>query len=187
MSYVGELGWELHVPTEQLAQVYDAIWQRREEVDLVNAGHYAINSLRLEKGFCAWGADISTDETPREAGLDFATDLRKDFLGRSALEEQRKMPLRKRRLVFVLEDSGPVLWGGEPIWRDNAKVGYTTSGAYGHTVGAAVGMGYVPLVDGETLDSVMRSEFSIESSDQHYRAKLFRRGPYDPEGLRLRR
>src|SRR5262249_28820801 len=144
-TYVGELGWELHVPVDQAVLLYDTIWEAGQPLDLVNAGHYAINSLRLEKGYRAWGADLSVEDTPLEAGLAFAVAWNKavPFLGRPRLLEQRKEGLRKRLASFVFTNAEPMLWGGERIFRNGSCVGVTSSGAYGHTVGGAVALGYV--------------------------------------------
>ena len=143
ITYVGELGWELQVPMDQVVSVYDSLMAAGRELGIANAGHYAINSLRLEKGYRAWGAELSPDDTPLEAGLAFAIDWRKAFLGREALEKQKHAGVKRRLVLFVLDDPEPVLWGSEPIHRDGKPVGYTTSGSYGHTVGGAVALGYV--------------------------------------------
>src|SRR5262249_51431995 len=143
LTYVGELGWELQVPLDQALMVYDTLMETGKDLGTTDAGHYAINSLRLEKGYRAWGAELSPDDTPLEAGLGFAIDWSKPFLGRDALLKQRETGLKRRLVVFVLDDPEPVLWGSEPILRDGRPVGYTTSGAYGHTVGGSVAMGYV--------------------------------------------
>jgi len=186
ITYVGELGWELHLPIEQMPAAYAALWEAGQPHGLVNGGHYAINSLRLEKGYCAWGADISPDETPLEAGLGFAIDFNKEFLGREALLAQKKAGVTKRRLVFVLKDPEPMLWGAEPIWQDGRKVGYTTSGAYGHTVGGAVAMGYIKLKPGQTAGDLKTCRFEIENDGQRYEAAAHLRSPYDPDGLRIK-
>src|SRR5439155_11591983 len=133
LTYVGELGWEFHVRSEEAEALYDAIWRAGGSLGLVNGGHYAINSLRLEKGYRAWGADLTMDDTPLEAGLGFAVAWEKEipFQGRRALLEQRDgAPPKKRMVSLVLEDPGPVLWGGELLFRDGTPAGYTTSGAY---------------------------------------------------------
>ena len=186
VSYVGELGWELHVPMTQLESVYDVLWQAGKNFDLVNVGHYAINSLRMEKGYCSWGSDISPDETPRSAGLNFAVDYDKPFLGRDSLASKRTASTSKCRIILVLEDPEPVLWGGEPIWQANHKVGYTTSGAYGHSLGAAVGMGYVPIDSNSPKDTILTANYEIEINGHRHAAKAFTRPPYDPTGLRLK-
>src|SRR5207249_9665038 len=143
ITYVGELGWELHVPMEQLALVYETVMEAGADLGLADAGHYAINSLRLEKGYRAWGAELSPDDAPLEAGLAFAIDWSKAFIGRDVLLKQKASGVRRRLALFVLEDPEPILWGGELILRDGNPVGYTTSGSYGHTVGGAIAMGYV--------------------------------------------
>src|SRR6185369_9113802 len=131
------------------------------DLGVVNAGHYAINSLRLEKGNRAWGADISPDDTALEAGLGFVIDWKKPFLGRDALLQQKQSGLKRQLVTFVLEDPEPILWGSEPIYRDNQAVGYTTSGSYGHTLGAAIGMGYVKNPDGVTQEFLLSGRYEI--------------------------
>ena len=120
ITYVGELGWELHVPTGQAALLYDALTEAGRDLGLTDAGHYAINSLRLEKGYRAWGAELTPDDTPLEAGLEFAVawDKPVPFLGREALRRQKAAGVKRRLVLFVLQDPEPVLWGGEPIYRD---------------------------------------------------------------------
>src|SRR5437870_2832130 len=142
ITYVGELGWELHVPMEQLALVYETLTEAGADLSLADAGHYAINSLRLEKGYRAWGAELSPDDTPLEAGLAFAIDWSKPFMGREALLKQKKAGVNRRLAIFILGNPEPMLWGGELIYRDSEPVGYTTSGSYGHTVGGAIATGY---------------------------------------------
>src|SRR5207247_1720723 len=127
ITYVGELGWELHVPMDQAVSVYDTLMKAGADLGVTNAGHYAINSLRLEKGYRAWGAELSPDDTRLEAGLGFAIDWSKPFLGREALEKQKRGGAKRRLVIFVLEDPEPVLWGSEPIHRNGTPVGYTTS------------------------------------------------------------
>jgi 4-methylaminobutanoate oxidase (formaldehyde-forming) len=180
ITYVGELGWELHVPASQTALLYDTLLKAGAPLGLVNAGHYAINSLRLEKAYRAWGADISPDDTALEAGLGFAINWKKDFLGKSALLKQKQTALTRRLVTFVLQDSGPVLWGSEPILRDGNAVGYTTSGSYGHTLGAAVGMGYV-----KGFEPIETGRFEINVSGKLYAATPHLRAPYDPDRKRI--
>jgi glycine cleavage system aminomethyltransferase T len=107
-----------------------------------------MDSLRLEKGYRSWGQDIGADDTPLEAGLGFAVAFKKDFVGRDALLRQRDRLLTRRLVMFSLNDAEPLLLGDEPIWRDSMLVGRITSGAYGHTLGRSVGMGYVTHADG---------------------------------------
>jgi 4-methylaminobutanoate oxidase (formaldehyde-forming) len=185
VTYVGELGWELHVPMDQALTVYDTLMAAGADLGLANAGHYAINSLRLEKGYRAWGAELSPDDTPLEAGLAFALDWTKPFLGREALERQRAAGIKRRLTIFVLEDPEPVLWGGEPIHRENRIAGYTTSGAYGHSVGAAVALGYVNHSEAIDEDFIQTGRYEINVSGRKYPAKPFLRAPYDPKRTRI--
>ena len=149
MTYVGELGWELLVPNDAAVAVYDALHERGADLGVTNAGYSAIESLRLEKGFRAFGRELTPDYTPVEAGLVFATALSgtKDFLGREALVERRerlRAPGPRRRLVsLVADDPDAMLWGGELVLRDGEPVGQVTSAAYGATVGASVGLAYL--------------------------------------------
>ncbi len=185
LTYVGELGWELHVPMDQAVLVYDAIMTAGTDLGVTNAGHYAINSLRLEKGYRAWGAELSPDDTPLEAGLGFAIDWNKPFLGREALLAQKQAGVRRRLVVFVLEDPEPVLWGSEPIYRDGKPVGCTTSGSYGHSVGGAIAMGYVSHSAVVTPEFVQSGRFEINVSGRRYPATAYLRPPYDPERRRI--
>jgi sarcosine dehydrogenase len=185
LTYVGELGWELQVPMDQAVMVYDTLMAAGKDLGITNAGHYAINSLRLEKGYRAWGAELSPDDTPLEAGLGFAIDWTKPFVGREALEKQKAAGLKRRLVIFVLEDPEPVLWGGEPILRDGMPVGYTASGSYGHTVGGAIGMGYVNHTQGFTPEFITTGRYAINISGRPCSSKAFLRAPYDPDRKRI--
>ena len=185
ITYVGELGWELHVAAEQASVVYDELMVAGKDLGVVNAGHYAINSLRLEKGYRAWGAELSPDDSPLEAGLGFALDWNKPFLGRDALLKQKNSALKRQLVIFVLDDTGPMLWGSEPIYRDGRPVGYTTSGSYGHTVGAAIGIGYVNNVEGVTPEFLKTGKFEISVSGERIPARASLRAPYDPARKRI--
>jgi glycine cleavage system aminomethyltransferase T/glycine/D-amino acid oxidase-like deaminating enzyme len=185
ITYVGELGWELHVPMDQVVLVYDALMAAGKDLGLINAGHYAINSLRLEKGYRAWGAELSPDDTALEAGLGFAVDWNKSFLGREALLKQKQAGVKRRLGIFVLEDPEPMLWGSEPIYRNGKPAGYTTSGAYGHTVGGAIAMGYVNHAAGVTTEFVQSGRYEINISGQRYPAKAHLRAPYDAERKKI--
>ena len=166
VTYVGELGWELQIPWTRAAEVYDALHGAAGPDSLRDAGYYAINSLRLEMGYRQWGADIGLGDTPLEAGLSFAVawDKATGFHGREALLAQRaEGPLQRRLISIVLNDPEPMLWGGERLLLNGKAVGYTTSGAYGHSTGAAVGLGYVRLA-GEpvTQDLLEASAFEVD-------------------------
>ena len=187
ITYVGELGWELHVPTGQAALVYELVMEAGRGYGAVNAGHYAINSLRLEKAYRAWGADISPDDTALEAGLSFAVSWKKNavFLGREALLAQKKDRVKRQLVTFVLQDPEPVLWGSEPIYRDGHAIGYTTSGSYGHALGAAVGMGYVKCPEGVTPEFILGGRYEINVSGRRFPATPHLKAPFDPERKKI--
>jgi len=187
ITYVGELGWELYVPVEFAAGVYDALHAAGGDLGLADAGYYAIESLRVEKAYRAWGRELTTDDTPLEAGLGFAVRFDKPvpFIGRDALLAQRDRPLEKRLVGFVLDDPEALPWGDEPIWCEGAIVGSTTSAAYGHTLGRAVAMGYVkrPGVDAAYLAT---ARFEIEIAGDRFSARGGLKAPYDPAGHRIK-
>ena len=187
LTYVGELGWELHCPFHHTGAVYDVLMEAGRNLGVQPAGHYAINAMRLEKAYRAWGHDISPDETPLEAGLSFALDWETDFIGREALLEQRQRGVRKLLVALVLEDSLPTLWGSEPIWCDGEKVGYTTSGAYGPTLGRAVALGYVRRPDGGAITRgyIESGSFEIQNDGVRYPARAHLRSPFDPARQRI--
>ena len=187
ITYVGELGWELHVPAGKAAQVYAALLSTGADLGVTQAGHYAINSLRMEKGYRAWGADISPDDTALEAGMGWAVAWRKpvDFIGRAALDAQKSAGLTRLLLTFVLRDPEPVLWGSEPILRDGVAVGYTTSGSYAHTLRAAIGMGYVKSTAGISADWVRAGHFEININGRLFAADAHLKAPYDPARAKI--
>jgi 4-methylaminobutanoate oxidase (formaldehyde-forming) len=156
VSYVGELGWELHIPTEFALTVYTAIMTAGAPHGIVNAGYRAIESLRLEKGYRAWGNDIGPDYTPLEAGLSWAVKDRKDirFLGDEAIRAQRPQPLRKRLCGFTVEDPAVMLIGRETIYHNSSPVGWLSSGGFGHTIGKPIGFGYIRSATGK-IDSLL--------------------------------
>ncbi len=137
ITYVGELGWELYVPTEFVQAVFDAIVNEGAAFDLRLAGYHAMNSLRLEKAYRHWGHDITDEDTPLEAGLGFAVAWSKPrgFIGREALLRQKERGVTRRLIHIALQGDRALLYHNEPIWRDGALVGRTTSGMFGHTIG----------------------------------------------------
>ena len=188
ITYVGELGWELYIPTEFAPGVYDALVVAGEDLGLRHAGYHAMDSLRMEKAYRSWGHDLGGEDTPLEAGLEFAVrwDKKIPFIGRDALLAQREQPLRRRLVVFTLEDPEPLLYHDEPIWRDGELVGRITSGAYGHTLGRAVGMGYVAHPDGVSDAFVDSGRWELEIACERHRARAQLTPPYDPKSLRVR-
>ena len=188
ITYVGELGWELYVPTEFAPGVYDAIVIAGEDLGLRHAGYHAMDSLRMEKAYRSWGHDLGGEDTPLEAGLEFAVrwDKKIPFIGRDALLAQREQPLPRRLVVFTLEDPEPLLYHDEPIWRDGELLGRITSGAYGHTLSRAVGMGYVAHPDGVSDAFVDSGRWELEIACERHRARAQLTPPYDPKSLRVR-
>jgi 4-methylaminobutanoate oxidase (formaldehyde-forming) len=188
ITYVGELGWELYVPVEFAAGVYDALHAAGGDLGLADAGYYAIESLRVEKAYRAWGRELTTDDTPLEAGLGFAVrfDKAAPFIGREALLAQRGKPLGRRLCSFVLDDAEALPLGDEPVWCDGSIVGSTSSAAYGHTLGRAVAMGYVSRPGGVDAAYLSQARFEIEIAGDRFTARGSFKAPYDPENLRVK-
>jgi glycine cleavage system T protein len=188
ITYVGELGWELYIATEFAPGVYDALMVAGEDLGLRHAGYHAMDSLRMEKAYRSWGHDLGCEDTPLESGLEFAVRWEKKvaFLGRDALLAQRDQPLRRRLVVFTLEDPEPLVYHDEPIWRDGELVGRITSGAYGHTLGRAVGLGYVSHPTGVDHGFVESGRWELEIACERHRARAQLAPPYDPKSLRVR-
>jgi sarcosine dehydrogenase len=188
ITYVGELGWELHVPVEFAATLYDALSAAGRPHGLLDAGYRAIESLRLEKGFRAWGADIGPDHSPLMAGLGFAVKLKAatPFLGREALEAQAAGRLPRLLAGFTAAPE-VVLLGRETIYRDGVRVGWLSSGGYGHTIGRAVGYGYVRDAErGVDAAGVLAGRYELEVAAERVPAEVFLRPPYDPAMARVR-
>jgi 4-methylaminobutanoate oxidase (formaldehyde-forming) len=189
ITYVGELGWELYVPTEFTLHVFDMLVDAGKDVGLKHAGFQALNTLRIEKAYRDYGWDVDNTDTPLEVGLGFAVDFDKpnDFIGKDALLRQKEEGILKHRLVqFLLEDPEPLLYGGEPIFRDDKRIGYLASGGYGHTLGGAVGLGSVKNETGVTADFVRSGSYEIEVAGVRYPAKTSLRPMYDPKGIKIR-
>jgi 4-methylaminobutanoate oxidase (formaldehyde-forming) len=172
MSYVGELGWELYVPSEYAGGVFDTLWAAGVDHGLRLAGMHTLDSCRLEKGFRHWGHDIGDEDTPLEAGLAFACafDKTPPFIGREALQRQRQDGVKRSLVQFVLDDAGPLLYHNEPIVRDGRIVGRLTSGAYGHALGRAVGMGYIADPGGVDAAFVQAGRYQIEIAGERFGA-----------------
>ncbi|MGB3541097.1 MAG: FAD-dependent oxidoreductase [Mesorhizobium sp.] len=188
MTYVGELGWELIVPSEFAVGVYEALHEAGAEFGLIDAGYYALEALRLEKGYRAWSRELTPDVTPFEAGLGFAVALDKPggFIGRNALVEARAKPsLQKRIVQFTLDDAVPMLWGGELILRDGKPVGEVRSAAYGHTLGRSVALGLIEHAEGVDKEFLAGS-FEIDLAGVRYAATPHLRSPYDPKSERVK-
>ena len=188
VTYVGELGWELHIPVEFAASVYDALMAAGEPHGIANAGYRAIESLRLEKGYRAWGADVGPDHSPLVAGLGWAVKLKSAtlFQGRAALEAQAGKPL-PRLLAGFTTDPSIILLGRETIYRDGKRVGWLTSGGYGYTVGRSIGYGYVREPEhGVDRDKVLSGCYELELATLRVPAEVFLDPLYDPSMSRIK-
>ncbi len=189
ITYVGELGWELHVPIESGASVYDRLIDAGRPHGIANAGYRAIETLRLEKGYRAWGADIGPDHSPLMAGLGWAVKLKRNipFLGREALDAQQKRRLPRLLAGFTVDDPAVVLLGRETIFRDGQRVGWLTSGGYGHTVQKSIGCGYVrDPENGLDTDMVLSGTYELEVATERVPASVFLTPLYDPGMTRIK-
>ena len=188
ITYVGELGWELYIPTEFVVGVYDEIVAAGRAFGLVHAGYHALDSLRIEKAYRHWGHDITDEDSLFEAGLGFTAKFDKHggFIGREALLRHKENGVSKRLVQFRLLDPRPLLYHNEPIWYRNTIAGYIRSGNYGHTLGGSVGLGYVDgLLQGD-LSETEGGEFAIEVAGARVPAEASRRPMYDPDNRRIR-
>ena len=183
VTYVGELGWEIYCPTEYGLGLWRALWEAGEEHGMVAAGYRAIDSLRLEKGYRVWGADITPDETPYEGGLDFAVKLDKDggFIGREALAAAREAGPRTKLCCLTLEDPRSVALGNEPVRVDGEIVGRVTTGGYGYTVGRSIAYAYLPPEHADAGTAVEAEIFGEWVAGEVATEPLF-----DPKGERIR-
>jgi sarcosine dehydrogenase len=188
ITYVGELGYELHLPTEFALSVYDALKAAGEAHGIADAGYRAIESLRLEKGYRAWGADIGPDHSPLMAGLGWAVKLSKaaPFLGREALLAQKAMPLPRLMAGFLSEDPDLVLLGRETIYRDGERCGWLSSAGFGYTLGKPIGYGYVRRAAGVDADYVLSGHYELEVATERVPVSVFLTAPYDPGNERAR-
>ena len=190
ISYVGELGWELYVPAEFAVGAYQDLVRAGADLGLVNAGYYAIESMRLEKAYRAFGRELTPDDNPVEAGLMFACKLGTGigFLGREAVEQARAAGPRRRLVSLVLDDPAAMIWGGELVLRDGVAVGQLTSGAWGEAVGGCVGLAYVRHPDGRVLtrDAARTGAYQVNVGGQLYPATVHLRPPFDPAGDRVK-
>ena len=186
ISYVGEMGWEIYVGSDMAAHVFDTLWQAGAGLGLKLCGMHMMDSCRSEKAFRHFGHDISAEDHVLEAGLGFAVDTGKpSFVGRDAVLRKRESGLDRRLVQFQLVDPEHLLFHNEPIVRDGEIVGYLTSGSYGHFLGGAVGMGYVPS-RGETAADLLSSNYQIDVAGQRVDAKASLKPLHDPSSQRIR-
>ncbi|MER9184548.1 FAD-dependent oxidoreductase [Mesorhizobium sp. M0159] len=186
VTYVGELGWELYVSTDQAAHVFEAIEEAGADVGLKLCGLHTLDSCRIEKAFRHFGHDITDEDNVLEAGLGFAVKTAKgDFLGREAVLKKKETGLSRRLVQFRLKDTQPLLFHNEAILRDGTIVGPITSGNYGHHLGGAIGLGYVPC-KGESEADVLSSSYEIEIAGERFAAEASLKPMYDPKAERVR-
>jgi glycine cleavage system T protein len=187
ITYVGELGWELYIPTEFARHVFDVIMKAGAPYGLKLCGLHAMDCARLEKAYRHWGHDLSDEDTPIETGLMFAVKMTKpEFIGKAALEQLLTKPCHKRLVQFILNDPEPLLYHNEPVWLEGKIIGRTTSGAYGHTLGGAIALA---LIDASGLDlpGIGSLPFCIEVAGALKSARASLTPLYDSAGLKIRR
>jgi 4-methylaminobutanoate oxidase (formaldehyde-forming) len=186
VSYVGELGWEVYVSADQAGHVFETLYDAGQDLGLTLCGMHMMDTCRIEKGFRHFGHDITCEDHVLEAGLGFAVKRDKPvFVGRDAVLRKRDKGLTTRLVQFKLTDPEPLLYHNEPVIRDGEIVGYLSSGAYGHHLGAAMGMGYVPC-EGETAEQVLASSYEIDVAGTRVAAKASLKPFYDPTSARVK-
>lgn len=186
VSYVGELGWELYIPAEMSGHVFETLWDSGQDIGLKLCGMHMMDSCRIEKAFRHFGHDITCEDNVVDAGLSFAVDLNKDdFIGKSAVAARKDTGPKHRMVQFRLTSPEPLLYHNEPILRDGAYVGYLSSGNYGHTLGAAIGMGYVPC-EGQSAADVLGSTYEIDVCGVKVKAEASLKPMYDPKSERVK-
>jgi glycine cleavage system T protein len=183
VTYVGELGWELYCPTEFGLRLWDTLWEAGAPFGMVAGGYKAIDSMRLEKGYRAWGADMTPDETPDQAGLGFAVKLEKgaDFIGLSSLVEARSRPMSSTLACLVLDEPRSVALGEEPVRVGGRVSGRVTSGGYGYTVGSSIAYAYLP-----PDDAAAGTKVEVEIFGRWVPGVVSEEPLFDPKGERIR-
>ena len=183
VTYVGELGWEIYVPSDMAGHVFETILDQNPTL----AGLHVLDSCRIEKAFRHFGHDITDEDHVLEAGLGFAVDLSKDqFNGKQAVLDKKASGLSNRMIQLQLKDPEPLLYHNEPLVRDGQIVGFLTSGNYGHHLGGAIGMGYVPIEPGEKMSETLSSTFEVEVAGQRHEAIASFKPLYDPKSERVK-
>ncbi|GJL82162.1 MAG: FAD-dependent oxidoreductase [marine bacterium B5-7] len=188
ITYVGELGFELHIPVEYARHVYDALMEAGKDDGIVDAGYRAIESLRLEKGYRAWGADIGPDYTPLEAGLGWAVKFKsgQDFIGRDALIKARENKLTRQLMCFTLDNADVVLLGRETIYRNGKRVGWLSSAGWGYTIATNIGYGYVRHADGIDQTFLESGHYELEVATERVPCNIHFEPLYDPQMNRIK-
>ncbi len=186
VTYVGELGWEIYIGADMAGHAFETLWEAGQAHGLKLCGMHVMDSCRIEKGFRHFGHDITCEDHVLEAGLGFAVKTSKpEFIGRDAVLRKKEEGLRNRMVQFRLTDPEPLLYHNEPVIRDGEIVGYLSSGNYGHHLGGAMGMGYVPCA-GESAEDVLASSYEIDVAGTRVKAEASLRPMYDPKGERAK-
>ncbi|MFV1440075.1 MULTISPECIES: GcvT family protein [unclassified Phaeobacter] len=186
VTYVGELGWEIYIPAEMSGHAFETLWEAGQDMGLKLCGMHMMDSCRIEKGFRHFGHDITCEDNVIDAGLGFAVAVGKDdFIGKAAVLERKESGPKNRMVQFKLTAPEPLLFHNEPIIRDGKYVGYLSSGNYGHTLGAAIGMGYVPC-EGESAADVLGSVYEIDVCGVKVKAEASLKPMYDPKSERVK-
>jgi len=188
VTFIGELGWELHMPRAAGANVYQAMMAAGSDLGIRNAGYRAIDSLRLEKGYRVWSSDLTPDHTPFEAGLGWAVKLNSSmaFKGREALEKLKPQALKKRLVCFTIKDPAVILMGRESIYRNGQLVGYLSSGGWGYTIEANIGYGYVRNAQGVDVDYLKAGQYELEIACERVACEIHLGPLYDPSMARVK-
>ena len=191
ITYVGELGWELYIPTECAPGVFDVLIDAGKAFGLTLCGYHALNSLRMEKGYRHWGHDISDEDSPLQAGLGFAVALHKPggFIGKAALLQQKEQGMTRKLVLFALQDDAKLLYHNEPIYRDGVIVGRISSGMFGHALGQSLGMGYVEFggaAGAGDAAQLLAGRYEVEVAGVRVAATPSLAPWYDPKGLRIK-
>jgi dimethylglycine dehydrogenase len=182
VNYVGELGWELHPHMEHMLELYDALWQSGEAHGLVNFGLYAVNSLRMEKAYRGWGAELTNEVTMLDAAMErFIKFDKDDFIGKAATLQQREKGLTLRLVYFEVDSADSDVRGGEPLFDGETCIGVTTSGAFGHYAGKSLGFGYV-----DPVHAAPGGKFHVELLGESCPARVLQQAVFDPDNLRLK-
>ncbi|PYG30528.1 GcvT family protein [Pelagimonas varians] len=187
VTYVGELGWELYVSSDMAGHVFETLHEAGQDMGLKLCGMHMMDSARMEKGFRHFGHDITCEDHVVDAGLGFAVKVDKgsDFIGREAVIARKETGPQNRLVQFRLTDPEPMLYHNEPVLRDGEIVGYLSSGNYGHTLGGAMGLGYVPCA-GEKAADVLASSYEIDVMGTRVKAEASLKPMYDPKSERVK-
>ncbi|KAF3848946.1 hypothetical protein F7725_015443 [Dissostichus mawsoni] len=188
LSFVGELGWELHIPKDSCLPVYHAVMAAGAKHGIINSGYRAIDSLSIEKGYRHWHADLRPDDTPLESGLGFTCKMKSSipFQGRDRLEKQKEEGLRRRIVCFTIDEKVP-MFGLEAVHRNGTPVGHLRRSDYGFFIDKTIGYGYIRNPDGGVVsaDFIRSGEFTLEKMGVTYKAKAHLKSPFDPQNKRL--